>query len=125
MKNPLIEKLSQYDSDWAKRITSQTDQEWINTRINAAVSARQMLKLLDQDDIGSLLGSLNAQAAVAADYRGSLCGGEVMLRIQLLMHALITRCLDLDANTDVQIRQIAEQESCPEIEKFLAGEAVK
>ncbi|OGY30758.1 MAG: hypothetical protein A3C02_03190 [Candidatus Andersenbacteria bacterium RIFCSPHIGHO2_02_FULL_45_11] len=119
-----------FNEEWAQNVTSDNKPLWSDLRRNAAAKARDYLRAIgaSADEKGSiiLLNALKECADTLTNYRGSMCGAEICLRLSIQIWVLTKAVQEIEredaANT---LRHIAAMHNCPEITRFANGETVR
>lgn len=128
MSNLLLEKLDQFDDEWASKVPLYLGSDRPSAaffRRESVREARADLIGLEDDDFSALIEKLRRSANEIRNYNRSCFGNNVVRKLQLILYALVSRCLELNPDCSEIIRDIGKQEKCEEIEKFLAGKSIE
>lgn len=119
-----------FNEIWITDVHSGNTKLWIDLRRNALEKAQTWLREIaersDGDGILVITSGLEKSAEYLTNYRGSMCGTEISLRLAIQIWVLTKAIQDIEgedaANT---LRHIAAMHACPEIIKFANGETVR
>lgn len=125
-----------FNDAWVADIPSTSDKTlWTDLRRNAATKARNYLggvaDLSKKQGMQSITDALEESADTLRNYRGSLCGTEVCVRLAIQIQVLTKVIQDADeeladeSTSESILQEISEKTNCPEILRSAKGELVR
>lgn len=119
-----------FSEEWVKDVRSENRSTFIDLRRNALAKAQGYLReVADRSDVDGILvitSGLEKSAEYLTNYRGSMCGVEISLRLSIQIWVLTKAIQDIKGrDAPIMLATISEMHSCPEITRYANGDTIR